>query len=229
MRDALYSLPPANLPDTPETRRDMAAYKASARSLDQGVGARARRARAGEHARDLHHRPRARVPRREGDADRPRHRRAADHARARAASPAARSPTRSSPRSTSSRRSASWPAIERPGVAARRARCCRSSAARRRGQRRGVCGDHVPRRLRAAARGAHEALQVHPPLRQRPRGTGAPEHRRQPQQGPAARATGSRSATLPEEELYDLVFDPNEAANIVADASRRSPPSCARA
>jgi arylsulfatase A-like enzyme len=36
--DALYSLPPANLPDTPETRRDMAAYKASARSLDQGVG-----------------------------------------------------------------------------------------------------------------------------------------------------------------------------------------------
>ncbi len=39
VRDALYSLPPANLPDTPETRRDMAQYKASARSLDQGVGA----------------------------------------------------------------------------------------------------------------------------------------------------------------------------------------------
>ena len=38
MRDALYSLPPDNLPDTPETRRDMASYKASARSLDQGVG-----------------------------------------------------------------------------------------------------------------------------------------------------------------------------------------------
>jgi N-sulfoglucosamine sulfohydrolase len=38
VRDALYSLPPANLPDTPQTRRDMAAYKASARSLDQGVG-----------------------------------------------------------------------------------------------------------------------------------------------------------------------------------------------
>jgi N-sulfoglucosamine sulfohydrolase len=38
VRDALYSLPPDNLPDTPETRRDMAAYKASARSLDQGVG-----------------------------------------------------------------------------------------------------------------------------------------------------------------------------------------------
>ena len=38
VRDALYSLPPANLPDTPETRRDMASYKASARTLDQGVG-----------------------------------------------------------------------------------------------------------------------------------------------------------------------------------------------
>jgi N-sulfoglucosamine sulfohydrolase len=38
LRDSLYSLPPANLPDTPETRRDMAAYKGSARSLDQGVG-----------------------------------------------------------------------------------------------------------------------------------------------------------------------------------------------
>jgi arylsulfatase A-like enzyme len=39
VRDTRYSLPPANLPDTPETRRDMAAFKASARSLDQGVGA----------------------------------------------------------------------------------------------------------------------------------------------------------------------------------------------
>jgi N-sulfoglucosamine sulfohydrolase len=36
--DALYGLPPANLPDTPDTRRDMAAFKASARKLDQGVG-----------------------------------------------------------------------------------------------------------------------------------------------------------------------------------------------
>jgi arylsulfatase A-like enzyme len=38
LRDALYSLAPANLPDTPETRRDIAAYRASARSLDHGVG-----------------------------------------------------------------------------------------------------------------------------------------------------------------------------------------------
>ncbi|MDW5594265.1 sulfatase [Conexibacter stalactiti] len=39
VRDALYGMPPAHLPDTPETRADMAAFKASARSFDQGVGA----------------------------------------------------------------------------------------------------------------------------------------------------------------------------------------------
>jgi N-sulfoglucosamine sulfohydrolase len=38
VRDALYSRPPENLPDTPETRREMASFKTSARSLDQGVG-----------------------------------------------------------------------------------------------------------------------------------------------------------------------------------------------
>jgi arylsulfatase A-like enzyme len=37
-RDVRTTLAPANLPDTPETRRDMAAFKASARKLDQGVG-----------------------------------------------------------------------------------------------------------------------------------------------------------------------------------------------
>ncbi len=39
VRDTLYSLPPAGLPDVKDVRRDMAAFKASARSLDQGVGA----------------------------------------------------------------------------------------------------------------------------------------------------------------------------------------------
>lgn len=38
-RDAKYSLPPAPLPDTPEIRRDIAAFKASAWDLDQGIGA----------------------------------------------------------------------------------------------------------------------------------------------------------------------------------------------
>ena len=37
--DQYYVRPPANLPDLPETRRDMAAFVASARSLDRGVGA----------------------------------------------------------------------------------------------------------------------------------------------------------------------------------------------
>ncbi len=39
VRDSLYSLPPGNLPDVLATRKDMAAFKASARSLDQGIGA----------------------------------------------------------------------------------------------------------------------------------------------------------------------------------------------
>ncbi|QYJ17261.1 Ulvan-active sulfatase [Rubrobacter xylanophilus DSM 9941] len=38
-RKANYVLPPPNLPDTPETRLDMAAFCESARSLDRGVGA----------------------------------------------------------------------------------------------------------------------------------------------------------------------------------------------
>ena len=37
--DPFYVRPPANLPDLPETRRDMASFIASARSLDRGVGA----------------------------------------------------------------------------------------------------------------------------------------------------------------------------------------------
>lgn len=37
--DTLYSRPPANLPDVAATRRDVASFKASARSLDQGIGA----------------------------------------------------------------------------------------------------------------------------------------------------------------------------------------------
>lgn len=37
--DERYTLPPAPLPDTPQTRRDMAAFIASAARYDQGVGA----------------------------------------------------------------------------------------------------------------------------------------------------------------------------------------------
>ena len=39
VRDTLYSLPPRQPPRQPDTREDMAAFKASARSLDQGIGA----------------------------------------------------------------------------------------------------------------------------------------------------------------------------------------------
>ncbi len=38
-QDANYCRPPRTIPDTPQTRQDMAAFQASARSLDQGVGA----------------------------------------------------------------------------------------------------------------------------------------------------------------------------------------------
>jgi N-sulfoglucosamine sulfohydrolase len=38
-KKANYVLPPPNLPDTPETRLDMAAFHESARSLDRGIGA----------------------------------------------------------------------------------------------------------------------------------------------------------------------------------------------
>ncbi len=38
LRDVQYSKPPSNLPDAPEVRADVAAFKASARSLDHGVG-----------------------------------------------------------------------------------------------------------------------------------------------------------------------------------------------
>ena len=38
LEDARHCLPPPPLPDTPETRRDMASFKASARILDESVG-----------------------------------------------------------------------------------------------------------------------------------------------------------------------------------------------
>jgi arylsulfatase A-like enzyme len=38
LEDTKYSLPPAPLPDTPQTRLDMGSFKASARELDKGMG-----------------------------------------------------------------------------------------------------------------------------------------------------------------------------------------------
>jgi N-sulfoglucosamine sulfohydrolase len=39
LKDAKYSLPPAPLPDTPQTRLDIGSFKTSARELDKGMGA----------------------------------------------------------------------------------------------------------------------------------------------------------------------------------------------
>ena len=39
LEDTKYSLPPAPLPDTPQTRLDIGSFKASARELDRGMGA----------------------------------------------------------------------------------------------------------------------------------------------------------------------------------------------
>ncbi len=60
------------------------------------------------------------------------------------------------------------------------------------GQRRRVRRADLPRRLRAGAGGADHALEVHPPLR-RPPAPGAPQRRRQPDQGPAAPVRLGRS------------------------------------
>ena len=100
---------------------------------------RARRARPGRgHAGHPHHRPRARVPGREGDADRPRHRRAADRARAgrlprRPRVGRARLPARPVPDDLRAGRASSAPDwVRGPLAAAARA------PGGRRGQRRGV-------------------------------------------------------------------------------------------
>ena len=167
-----YSRPPENIPDHPDTRRDMASYKASARSLDHGVGAVLQALDAAparrRHARDLHDRPRARVPGREGDAVRPRHRRRADHARAgrvrrRPGDRRAGLAPGHLPDAVRPRRRSSGPR------SCRASRCCRWRAGEVDEIRDALFAEatfhaaYEPQRARA-----HAAPQVHPPLR-RPR------------------------------------------------------------
>ena len=86
--------------------------------------------------------------------------------------------------------------VEEPGLAAG---ALADAAGARRGRapaRRDLRRDDLPRRLRAAARGAHRALEVHPALR-RLRAPRAGQLRRQRQQGPAGRGRlgrGDRAA-----------------------------------
>ena len=156
VRDTLYSLGPANLPDTPATREDMAAFKASAPLARPGNRGGAERLASPwphrEHACDLHYRSWPRLPKLEGDPVRPRHRRDVDHARA--------------------GRLRGRPSDRRDGLSSRhlpdalRARRSRPSAvpaghlapaARRRSHhrtpRRDIHGNDLPRRLPAASRG----------------------------------------------------------------------------
>ena len=99
----------------------------------------------------------------------------------------------------------------------RAARCCRSS----RGEADAIHDEvfaemHLPRRLRAAARDPHRALEVHPPLRRLP-APGARQLRRQRDQGAAGASRLGASTVVPREQLYDLVLDPNEGRNLAGD------------
>ena len=214
------SLPPAHLPDTPETRRDMARFVASARALDAGRRHRARGGRGRGHARDPHHRPRARVPRREGDADRPRDRRDAD--------PARPGRLRGRPRVRRARLPARPVPDDLRAGRDRDARWCARPLAAHSGERtrRGVCGDDVPRRVRAAARGAHEAVQVHPSLRH------GPDPCSRTSTTARARTTcsphGLAERAVAAEELYDLVLDLGRPSTSPATRrTRRRWPRCA--
>ena len=182
---------PPNLPDTPVTRRDMAAFKQSARALDHGVGAVL-------GALDE-----------QGIADDTLVIFTTDHG---LPFPGAKA--------TLSDRGLGVLLIMRgpggfhggrvydalvsqidlfptlcdldrdrhPRRTSRAGRSSRTCAATTRGrQRRGLRRADLPRGLRPAARDPHAPAQVRPPLR-RPRPAGAAERRRQPVQGPAARA-----------------------------------------
>ena len=85
VRDTLYSPPPRTSPTRSRPASDVASFKASARSLDQGIGAVLNALHelglVDEHPGRLHDRPRPRLPAREGDPVRSRHRRDDDHAR----------------------------------------------------------------------------------------------------------------------------------------------------
>ena len=233
VRDRVYSLPPPFLPDTPEIRQDVAAYKASARSLDHGVGA---------VLNTLH----------ETGLDRNTlvicttdHGLAFPTAKASLLDrgigvmlimrgpgmPAGASPTTSSsPRSTSSRRSARSPgSSRRPGCrAARWCRWCRATEEPGHADR-DLLRAHLPRRLRAAAGDPHRALQVRAPLR-RLSLPGAGQLRRQPEQGRLPGARLGAAAGRPRVAARP-VLQPRRGPQLDRRSrpTRRCSPTCASA
>ena len=195
VRDTLYSLPPANLPDRSRPARDIAAFKASARSLDQGIGAVL-------HAlHDL------------GLVENTLVICTTDHG---IAFPGAKATLfdrgigvmmimRGPGGFTGGkvyRRDGQPPRRLPDPLRAGRGRDARVAAGhslmplvRRRGRpppRGDLRRDHLPRRLPAAPRDPHRALEVHPPLRRLP-APGARQLRRQRQQEPAGRGRLGRA------------------------------------
>ena len=221
VRDTLYSLPPANLPDVvadPPRLRRLQGQRPLARPGDRRRPPRPARLRPGrEHAGALHHRPRHRLPRRQGDPVRPRDRGDDAHARAgrlhrrqgrrRAGQPPRRLPD---PLRAGRGRGAGLAA----GLLADAAGPRRGRAPARGDLRR----DDLPRRLPAASRRPHRALEVHPPLR-RLRAPGARQLRRQRQQGPAGRGGLGRAGRARGAALRPRAR-PGEGDNLAADPAR---------
>ena len=77
-------------------------------------------------------------------------------------------------------------------------------------------GIDLARRLRASARGADQTLEVHPPLR-RPDAPVLPNTDDGPSKDYLLRH-GWGERVVPAEQLYDLVFDPGESLNLVDEA-----------
>ena len=195
VRDRVYSLPPPFLPDTPEIRLDVAAYKASARALDHGIGAVLNKLNETGLDRDTlvicttDHGlafPTAKASLLDRGIGVMLILRGAGfdggYARDELVSHIDIFPT-----------ICEVAGIEPPPWLAGRSLVGLVRDEDPPGARVGdLLGADLPRRLRAAAGNPHRALQVHPPLRRLPL-PGPPELRRQPQQGrlPGARLGGA--------------------------------------
>ena len=225
MRDALYSQPPGNLPDTPADAPRHGVVQGQRTLARPGRRRRAQRARRARprrrHDRDPHHRPRTRVPGREGDADRPRARACCCILRGPGGFHGGRVVRRAGlARSTSTRRSASWSASSARTVPAGRSLMplLRKEV------------DRGPRRDLFAEMTFHAAYEPQRAIRTRRwkyirrfDGRRTPvlrEHRRRPQQGPAGRHGLGRPAGPEEAAATTSMFDPKRRTTWSATPSR---------